>query len=124
MKLTVINLKQFSLLIFLSLPAMADDQPYTEYKTPIYHGEVFKLRLYEVLPRDAAVYVDRARTCQHWSGEPAYDDERAAKIKRNVEASCTGLEGRKKSINEKYKSGSNESELITSIVGEIESGET
>ncbi len=42
-------------------------------------------------PKDVADFIERSESCQHWLGEPPYDKERAAEIRKNVAESCTGL---------------------------------
>jgi hypothetical protein len=106
----------------MALPSLADDLPYKEYKQPIFLGELFNLRLKEALPPDAAEYVDRYRNCRHWRGEDAYNKERGGQIRNGIEGNCTGLEDREKSIHAKYQNGTRESEVINSIIKEIEAG--
>jgi predicted transcriptional regulator len=101
----------------------ADTLPYREYPTPIYDGELFELRLKEVLPEDASTYIDDFRSCQHWSGEDAYNDERAQQISDGINSSCPGLADKKAVLFSKYPAKSQTSELIRSIIKEIESGE-
>lgn len=122
MKSTCVKLYLIILPMFMALPSLADDLPYKEYKQPIFLGELFNLRLNEVLPPDAAEYVDLYRNCRHWSGEDAYNKERGAQIRKGVEGNCTGLGNRGKSIHAKYQNGTRESEVINSIIKEIEAG--
>lgn len=106
--------------ILLSHPAPADERPYIEYQTPIYYAELFELRLREVLPEDAAAYVDAFRSCRHWEGEDAYNDERAKQINEGIESSCTGLENKKQALISKYPIGSQESETLQTIIKQVE----
>ena len=123
MRSTCVNWYLAFLLISLAFPALADDRPYKEYKNPIFDYELFKLRLKEVLPPDAAEYVDLLRNCQHWREEDAYDKERSEEIRRGAEKNCTGLEDRGKSLDTKYQSETRESKVTNSIIREIEAGE-
>jgi hypothetical protein len=124
MRLTLANWSIIFLLIFIALPVQADDLLYKEYKSPIYEAQLFELRLKEVLPPDAAEYINDFRSCQHWGGEDAYDEKRAKQISEGIESSCTGLESKRKSIRTKYPSGTREFVIIQSIVKEIESGKS
>jgi hypothetical protein len=119
------NFRPFLILLLISLAhsSLAEDRPYKEYKNPIFFGELFGLRLNEVLPPDAAEYVALFRTCQHWRGEPVYSEERSKEISSGIQKSCVGLEERWASIRDRYKEESRESEVIVSIVREIEAGE-
>jgi len=106
----------------LALAAPAKDRPYIEYKNEIYLGELFELRLNEVLPPDAAQYVDRFRECGHWGGEEAHDADRAKQIASGIERSCDGLTERKRALDDRYPSGTKEYALVASIIKEIEAG--
>lgn len=123
MKLTLTNWSTLFLLISIALQALAEDLPYMEYKKPIFDAELFQLRLKEVLPPDAAEYINNFRSCQHWGGEEPYDDERANQISEAIKSSCTGLDDKEKLIKAKYPAGSKESVTIQSIIKEIKSGE-
>ena len=122
MKSTCVKLYLIILPMFTALPSLADDLPYKEYKQPIFLGELFNHRLNEALPPDAAEYVDLYRNCRHWSGEDAYNKERGEQIRKGIEGNCAGLENREKSIHAKYQNGTRESEVINSIIKEIEAG--
>ena len=122
MKLTGIKWKLASLFLILSLPAAASEAPYKEYKKPIFFANLFSLRLKEVLPADAAEYIELFRNCQHWHGEPAYNLERGEQIKQEVEKNCTDLNNRKTLLDKKYKKESKETENINAIIKEIEAG--
>ena len=124
MRLIYINLLLLFLIISLTFPSRADDRPYKEYKTPITRSELFRLRLDEVLPPDAAKYIVDYRSCRHWRGEPVYSKERGEQIRRGIEESCPGLKDKRKSLHNKYIKGTREAEVINSIVREIEVGKS
>lgn len=124
MKSTSLELYLILLPMFMAFPFLADGLPYKEYKQPIFLGELFDLRLNEVLPPDAAEFVDLYSTCRHWAGEEAHDTERGEQIRKGLEENCTGLDNREKSIHAKYQDGTRESEVINSIIKEIEAGES
>ncbi len=122
MKSTCVKLCLTILPMLMTLPSLADDQPYKEYKQPIFLGELFNLRLKEVLPSDAGEYIDLYRNCRHWRGEDAYNKERGEQIRKGIEGNCTGLDDKNRSIHDKYQNGTRESKIINSIIKEIEAG--
>ena len=44
------------------------------------------------MPPDVQAYIVRWNDCQHWAGEPDYDDARRRQIREAIEEVCTGLD--------------------------------
>jgi hypothetical protein len=80
----------FALLILLALlacspSALPDAQPYKA-----------------ALPADVARFIERLEGCEHFSGEPPYDAERAAFLQRNIEELCPGNDVTLAAMRRKY----------------------
>lgn len=55
-----------------------------------------------VLPADVAALAERIEACEHFSGEDPYDAERAAFLRKQVEASCPGNDATLANLSGKY----------------------
>lgn len=78
------------------------DPSYVQYDKPLETGNLEKMRLQELLPVDAIVYVNAFESCQHWGGEEAYSPERGKDIQQGAERDCAASEALKKKIYRKY----------------------
>src|SRR5215475_13884930 len=83
-------------------PQSKAQQPAKKYDEAIDPGQLWEMRLKELLPADAVEYVEVASDCAHWSGEEPYDKDREREIARNSKQYCSKAERLKKQIEAKY----------------------
>jgi len=55
------------------------------------------------LPRDVKDFVSRRESCDHWRGEPSYDDERKSEIAWASCQSCQGTDASLAGLKRKYR---------------------
>jgi hypothetical protein len=67
------------------------------------------------VPADVRSFVNDAQGCNHFVGEDPYDTERAAFLKKNIDALCTGINERHNKLAAKYKSNAETHALITDV---------
>lgn len=46
----------------------------------------------EALPEDVATFIERREACDHFRGEPPFDEEREAFLLRMMKETCTGTD--------------------------------
>ncbi len=68
-------------------------------------------------PKDVAAFLAERESCDHWRGEPGYDDERQADINWSICQSCRGTDAKLAGLKKKYRG----SKLVTEKLGEFES---
>jgi hypothetical protein len=54
-------------------------------------------------PRDVTAFVEQFTSCEHFSGEEAYDVQRARFIKSQIQATCLGLAPKLRALKRKYR---------------------
>jgi hypothetical protein len=67
-------------------------------------------------PKDVAAFLSERESCDHWRGEPGYDDERQADINWSICQSCLGTDAKLAGLKKKYRS----SKLVMEKLGEFE----
>ncbi|MFZ6647696.1 hypothetical protein ACO0LO_18380 [Undibacterium sp. TJN25] len=58
-------------------------------------------------PKDLAVFLAERESCDHWRGEPGYDDERQADINWSVYRTCSGTDSKLADLKKKYRGKAN-----------------
>jgi len=56
----------------------------------------------ERLPPDVAAFVESRDACDHFRGEPAYDDERATFLAKAIARDCAGTDRRLADLRRRY----------------------
>ncbi|WP_093001623.1 hypothetical protein [Rhizobium sp. NFR07] len=57
------------------------------------------------LPVDVAAFVEERQQCDHFRGEEAYDEARAAEINKALDRYCSGTDARLAKLKAKYSKG-------------------
>lgn len=93
----------FAALISLSACHASPDQESarTDSSPP---GAAAVAPVHPVLPADVAALAKRIEVCEHFSGEDPYDAERAAVLRKQVEANCLGNDAMLAKLSGKYAS--------------------
>jgi hypothetical protein len=74
------------------------------------------------VPADVRSFVIDAQWCAHFSGEEPYDAERAAFLKKRIDAMCPGLDQRHKQLMVKYAQNAKVRAIIEECRSTIHSG--
>jgi len=107
-------------ILFLGSLQIQARQTVKKYDRAIDRGQLWEMRLKELLPADAVEYVNAASDCAHWSGEEPYDKDRAREIADRSKQDCSKAERLKKRIETKYPAGSNIRARLGLILKDIE----
>ncbi|MDY7539444.1 hypothetical protein QN372_02655 [Undibacterium sp. RTI2.1] len=67
-------------------------------------------------PKDVTAFLTARESCDHWRGEPGYDEERQADINWFVCQSCTGIDLKLAELKKKYR----RSKSVMEKLGEFE----
>jgi hypothetical protein len=86
----------------------------------ISQANLWGLRLRELLPKDAAEYVEAVGACAHWGGEEPYDKDRAREIARKSKADCSRADALKKAIDARYHEGSDLRTKLNLVLKDVE----
>ena len=73
-------------------------------------------------PKDVAQYLERRASCDHWRGEPAYDEHRRAQIQWAMCQSCSGSDAGLARLKRKYSSDARVMARLDRFEPEIEAG--
>ena len=73
-------------------------------------------------PKDVAQYLERREMCDHWRGEPAYDDDRRAQIRWGMCQSCPGSDAGLARLKRKYSSDAQVMAKLDELEPDIEAG--
>ena len=65
------------------------------------------------IPADVRAFVIDAQGCNHFAGEEAYDAERAAFLKKNIDAMCPKLGQRNAKLMAKYRENAETTAIIS-----------
>ena len=84
---------------------------------PIY-GIATELRFN--LPTDVAVFIEKRDLCDHFRGEPAYDEERRKFLLKNMNELCAGSDSELSSLKSKYRSNQEVKKLLSAYEDNIE----
>ncbi|MET3135816.1 hypothetical protein AAKU61_000154 [Undibacterium sp. GrIS 1.2] len=67
-------------------------------------------------PKDVTVFLAERESCDHWRGEPGYDNERQADIDWYICQSCSGTDEKLAGLMKKYR----RNKLVMGKLGELE----
>jgi len=95
-------------------------RPAEKHDRAIHLGQLWTMRLDELLPADAAAYVRMASDCAHWGGEEPYDEARAREIARKSKQDCSKASQAKQRMEKKYPTGTGIRLRLDRIVKDVE----
>ncbi len=67
------------------------------------------------IPRDVRTFVIAAQGCGHFSGEEPYDADRAAFLKKNMDALCKGLPQKRERLLNRYPANKEVESLMSEV---------
>lgn len=72
------------------------------------------------IPDDVAVFIEKRDLCDHFRGEPAYNEERKKFLLKNIMELCTGSDSNLSSLKRKYIANKKVVKLLSVYKDDIE----